>query len=224
MRTINFTIDDELANDFRESLMSTACSQPQVLRAAVVSYVKGNLDFIRGELVCNKEHRERYTPPEPTTSPEKLKQKPGPKTKHKEQELESDPKKAYIKGEGIDPSLRTLGSYNHPVAPDLSVDQTPHLKMDSTDGNGKTFEDYIKEHWFECRKEMHTPGHTTASDWFDVGKDVFLVCISNKFIEDNKLKLRYHPTELETEFIELNQDLESVYADALQELYSEENS
>lgn len=222
MKIINFTIDDELANDFRESLVSTYCTQPQVLRAAVVSYVKGELTFVRGELVCMKEHGgSRATQPVEQVIENKKK---GPKLKERHEEhvdLESDPKKSYIKGVGIDPSLRTLESYNHPVAPDLSVDDRTHLRMDSPDGHGKMFEDYVKEHWIEFRKRNHTPGYTEASDWFDITKDIFLVCISNKFIEDNNLKLRYHPSEMETAFIELNQDLEVLYAEELKELYAE---
>lgn len=219
MKVVTFTIDDVLMYEFREALMSTACTQPQILRAAVASYAKGDLKFDCGELVSTQEPVHTMIQLEPEV---KEKGKPGRPKTHKEEEpvkLESDPFTAYKNKVPI--SQRTLGSYNHVVGPHLTVDERPHLEFDSPDGNGRVFHDYFNEYWLEFRRECHTPGQTTASDWFDISLEMYMTCITNKFIEDNNLSLRYHPDELVTEVIEANTALEIQYKEELEELYKE---
>lgn len=229
MKVINFTVDEKLYEDFKKRLAEDGLTQPQILRAAMFSYGTGDLKLDRRELVSTKEPVHTSIQLEP-----QVQEKPGPgrpagtgKKVYKEEEpslpsapkLESDPFKAYKNK--VHPGLRTIASYYHVVGPALERDDKPHLTFESKDASGKTFRDYFNQYWFDYRTYMYVPGTTDPSDWFDLALDTYMVCVTNKFIEDNDLKLRYHPNELSAAVIEANQELEEAYAAQLEELYKE---
>lgn len=221
--SITFVVDGALLELFKEKVAETRTTQSAVLRAAVLSFAFGGLEFrvdrlksANPEYNCpgdinssvTQEHRGPGRPPK-----EKV---PEPKKKLSVKEEQA---LAYKTPGAIPNNERTYMSYVHPQVPEM-YDPKPSLQWDTCNAEGVTFEQFFKDHYFPFRS-THDMGDelNDPDDWFDKLLETYAQLIANKFIEDNNLNFRYRKDDMWGEVVNLDAECFNEHANELRAIY-----
>jgi hypothetical protein len=210
---IAYDVEEELVTRFRARLALDDIRAQQFINAAFRSYGEGTLQVVRGELISTKSLNTVSV----SEAPQPTAKSPG-RPKKEKQELSDEElarensKKPWHEQ---DHSKRKLLEWVHPLMP-VERDDAPSLTLETEDGKGRKFRDYIEDEWLEYRLMIASP-----EDWFDISMWMILEGAECKFRDLNNLNFRVRKDEIAAEYIQFNEEMTLKYWDEIDAKFPE---
>lgn len=223
MKAINFPIEEELYNKFKEQVASDACSITQVLKAAIRSYTEQRL-IVQGAYLIVTGGTQDVLKKKVGRPPEEHKVEKSPTSVMKKDIVDGvwpvDENGMKIHWIDLDHSKRPLEGFDYPDNIHPAGESRKYLEIDwSINDYSGSLENMIISEFHTYREKFDD------RVWHGVEWNNFCRYCAKKFLTLNKANFRYDPDYLETHLYRLKNMLEANYQHIVagQEEYDRQN-